>query len=354
MLVQVLALVLAPIVQQVPSAGSNPGVGCTPGPRVTVRLDEWRAAESAWEARVRELRGAERRALRKQDPVTDFTASFEELAQAGEGRAWLWLARHADRAELGMRARQEREVELWERVIGGSAGCDWLAEAVGEIADRRRVLGAERVRRLLQAVADGPGSVELRSKAGWELARHVEREEGLEAARALYEGLAAEFEGSEVARAVAERLYSLEHLCVGCEAPDFEGRDVDGGAIRLSDHRGKIVLLDFWGLWCKPCVEELPNLAALRERHRDGPFVVLGIDSGDEPDHFRERAPELGVTWPNVLDGTRGPVTEAYRIRVFPTTYVLDARGVIRHVGLRGQELGRAIDALVAELSARR
>ncbi len=338
-----------------PASVPSPGDPCAVADEVSARLESWRAAEAAWEERVRAARGDERRALRDADPALEFAASFEELASAGDGRARLWLARHVDRLDLGLSERRARAVELWERVVGSHAECAWLADALPDLAGSHRALGADRVRRLLRAVAGGPGDADLRARAGWELARLVERTDGDDAALGLYADLVAEFPGTEAAAAAEERRYVLANLRVGRTAPDFEAQDVDGAPIRLSDHRGEVVVIDFWGLWCKPCVAELPHLAALWERHRDGPFVVLGIDTDEDPDRFRRRAPELGVTWPNVFQGgLAGPVTEAYRVRSFPTIFVLDDEGVIRHVGLRGAALERAVDALVEELAAAR
>ena len=358
MIVPLLALLAllpcARLQDDTPAVAAPVSEDCVVAPAVSARIDAWNSAESQWEQRVRGLRGAERREARKQDPAAEFVASFEELAAAGHGRALLWLARHVDRLDLRISERRERERDLWRRVVSGNAGCDWLVEAVPELPRRARVLGDDQVRHLLQAVAGGPGSENLRATAQFELARWIEKHDGPDAARAVFAELVERFPGTDAAETAAERMYFLEHLCIGCTAPDFEGEDVDGNPIRLADHRGKIVLIDFWGLWCKPCVEELPTVAALWKRHREGPFVALGIDTDDDPDRYRERAPELGVTWPNLFQGSpAGEVTEAYRVRAFPATFVLDERGVIRHSGLRGKDLERAVDELVAELSAR-
>ena len=85
------------------------------------------------------------------------------------------------------------------------------------------------------------------------------------------------------------------------------------------------------------------------ERHKDKPFAILGVNTDGDPDMYRKEAAELGVTWRSVFDGsTRGPVTTAWGVQAFPTVYVLDAKGVIRAKGARGE----ALDAKVAELLA--
>jgi peroxiredoxin len=104
---------------------------------------------------------------------------------------------------------------------------------------------------------------------------------------------------------------------IGCAAPqagaepssgtgtsDFTLRDVEGRTVRLSDHRGKVVLLNFWATWCVPCKGELPHLQRIYETHRDAGFVVLGI-SMDGPESIANVGPEVrryGLTFPILLD----------------------------------------------------
>lgn len=94
----------------------------------------------------------------------------------------------------------------------------------------------------------------------------------------------------------------------------------------------------------------IPHEKALVERLKDKPFALLGINTDTDKDAYRKQALEQGVTWRSAWQGsTKGPLCSEWGIASFPTIYVLDARGTIRFIGLRGAELERAIDKLLEE-----
>lgn len=122
---------------------------------------------------------------------------------------------------------------------------------------------------------------------------------------------------------------------VGYEAPDFD-LPGDGGRVRLSDYRGRVVVLNFWATWCDPCRAEMPELDRLHRRGDPG-VAVVGVNLT-----FTEPSPlwpgrymrEQGYAWPVALDLT-GRVTETYRVRLIPTTFFIGPDGIIRsrHAG---------------------
>jgi len=94
----------------------------------------------------------------------------------------------------------------------------------------------------------------------------------------------------------------------------------------------------------------IPHEKALVERLKNEPFALVGINTDPDKEEFRKQAAANGVTWRSAWDGsTRGPLCTAWGIRGFPTIYVLDAKGTIRHIGLRGRALEEAVDALIRE-----
>lgn len=142
---------------------------------------------------------------------------------------------------------------------------------------------------------------------------------------------------------------------VGLRAPDIEGTDADGKPIRLSEFKGKIIALDFWGYWCPPCRSMIPHERELVEKLRDEPFVFVGVNT-DARGHFQNERKKEPVTWRNFMDGQRGPICRKYKIEAFPTIFLIDANGVIRHkfVGVPPSSvLDKAIDELIAELKGR-
>jgi cytochrome c biogenesis protein CcmG, thiol:disulfide interchange protein DsbE len=114
---------------------------------------------------------------------------------------------------------------------------------------------------------------------------------------------------------------------VGHPAPDFVLQTLDGEPVRLSDFRGKPVILNFWASWCGPCRAEIPALQAAWQKV-EGDAVILGVDVQENPRIVSAFAIERGMTYPIVLDAS-GEVYRSYRIYALPTTYFIDARGIV-------------------------
>jgi alkyl hydroperoxide reductase subunit AhpC len=98
-------------------------------------------------------------------------------------------------------------------------------------------------------------------------------------------------------------------------------------------------------------VGEIPHEKALVERLKDAPFALLGINTDDDKDVYRKKAADYGVTWRSSWQGsTEGPIPTAWGVNSYPTIFVLDEDHVIRHINARGEELGRVVDGLLAEM----
>ena len=120
-------------------------------------------------------------------------------------------------------------------------------------------------------------------------------------------------------------------------APDFELESVDGELIRLSDLRGKIVALNFWATWCGPCRIEMPDLQERADRFA-GRLEVLGVNFDETPAEVSAFRDELGLDFPLLLD-PGAKVQGLYRVLGYPTTFFVDAEGMIRfqHIGLMSE-----------------
>lgn len=150
---------------------------------------------------------------------------------------------------------------------------------------------------------------------------------------------------SEIA---AGELFALQHLGIGQSAPEIEGSDLDSNPFKLSESRGKVVLLTFSGNWCGPCRGMYPQERDLVERLKNKPFVMLSVNTDEDKEVVRKSVADGEITWRCWLDGgTDGPITTRWGVSGFPEIYLIDHEGVIRHKGLRGEELDRAIEALV-------
>ncbi len=134
-------------------------------------------------------------------------------------------------------------------------------------------------------------------------------------------------------------------------APDFTAVNLQTGKpFSLSDYRGKIVFLNFWGSWCPPCRMEMPAFQAVYEKYGDD-VVIIGVGINDSEANLIGFAREKGITYPIVWDRT-SEVARKYRIRSLPTTYKIDRNGVMTGVAvgaLTKEQLIAAIETMLQE-----
>ena len=141
---------------------------------------------------------------------------------------------------------------------------------------------------------------------------------------------------SDTLATIARReLFEIQSLSVGCQAPEIVGEDSDGKPMKLSEFRGKVVLLDFGSHeHCGGCKVVYPRLRATVDRLRGRPFVILGINNFDQRDKLKAAIAQGEITWRCWWDGdkpnTPGPISTSWNIRGYPTFVVIDHRGVIR------------------------
>jgi cytochrome c biogenesis protein CcmG/thiol:disulfide interchange protein DsbE len=118
-------------------------------------------------------------------------------------------------------------------------------------------------------------------------------------------------------------------------APDFALKDVNGATVRLSDYRGKVVLLNFWATWCGPCKIEIPWFIEFEQKHKDRGFAVLGISMDDGWEVVRPFLARMNVNYRTVLGDEM--VAELYGgVASLPTSFLIDREGriVSAHLGL--------------------
>lgn len=119
-------------------------------------------------------------------------------------------------------------------------------------------------------------------------------------------------------------------------ARDFDLRDLDGKRHRLSDYRGKVVIINFWATWCPPCRREMPSMQRAWERLESRGVLLLAINVGQREEQVWSFASEAQLTFPILLDDS-GQTTSSWPVIGLPTTYVIDPQGrmVYRAVGDR-------------------
>ncbi len=115
---------------------------------------------------------------------------------------------------------------------------------------------------------------------------------------------------------------------MGKPAPDFVLATYDGRTIRLSDYRGKIVLVNFWASWCHECSKETPEVEAFWEKHKGEGVMVIGPAYMDQPDESRAFVEKYKLTYPVGLD-VQGRIYQLYHVKGIPETFVIDRNGIV-------------------------
>lgn len=153
-------------------------------------------------------------------------------------------------------------------------------------------------------------------------------------------------------------LDNREQVAIGKAAPEIQGRDTDGRALKLSDYRGKVVVLVFWASWCGPCREQIPHERELLRRMAGRPFALLGVNGDQKLTAARKVLAQERMDWPNWYDGdparddnVEGPIRARYHIQGIPAVFVIDSQGIIRERDVRGAELERAAEEQLRKLT---
>ena len=160
-----------------------------------------------------------------------------------------------------------------------------------------------------------------------------------------YERLAPEVKASAAGRSLKGHIDYMKPTQMGGIAPDIDLTTPEEKHVSLYSLRGKYVLLDFWASWCGPCRKEIPNLKAIYERFRDKGFEIYSVSLDDKRDAWTKAISELELPWVHVssLKGWDCPVAKRYGVTSVPKMYLLNPKGEIVAVDLRGEELERKV-----------
>jgi len=151
---------------------------------------------------------------------------------------------------------------------------------------------------------------------------------------------------------------------VGQPAPDFVGDfAVNGKLVKLSDLKGKVVLVDFWAVWCPPCIAAFPHLREWNKEYKQDGLEIVGLTMYNQPDKHAEQAMLTGFSAQHKLDHLLMTLPEpdfartsaAYGIKYFPTVILVDRKGIVRMVSIGGEpEKATAIEREIKKLMAER
>lgn len=134
-------------------------------------------------------------------------------------------------------------------------------------------------------------------------------------------------------RLAEKRVREIECRGQGSDCPAAQGLDLDGNPLRLADYRGRVVLLSFWASWCGPCLRIVPIERRIRDEFATQPFALIGVNGDEDLELARRASHEHGITWPSFREKLQSGelLSETWGVRGWPTLYVIDAEGVIRH-----------------------
>ncbi|HEV3143151.1 MAG TPA: peroxiredoxin family protein [Gemmataceae bacterium] len=262
--------------------------------------------------------------------------------------AMLWILRYAD-TYSGM----EKVIDM---IIKNQLHTPKLVPVLANL--KPEVKGGDR---LLRKVGESSTNVECKTVALLRLAENLQTqsedaENKEEAAKLMKE---AEARAKEVIKkyAAVNREYTkkaqdilddIEKLSPGKKAPDISGEDLEGQPLKLSDFKGRIVVLVFWNSRNPSSVPLMSEAQALFERLKGKPVTILGINS-EKPENSKDFLKSSGYTWRSWSDRGNHEISKSYHIREWAVNYVIDPKGIIRYRNVHDSKLDAAVDALLQE-----
>ncbi|WP_299671863.1 TlpA disulfide reductase family protein [uncultured Polaribacter sp.] len=151
-------------------------------------------------------------------------------------------------------------------------------------------------------------------------------------ALAIFNNVSPNLHHFEIYRTLEEYFDNIKVLKEGNPVPKIKTKStLNGEEFNLTSLKGKYVLIDFWGIWCRPCVEEMPKVKLFQKRYKDK-FAVLGINSGDSREKIQTFIDENKYEWQHILnqtDDTTNDFLKKFNVKGFPTKYIIDPEGKI-------------------------
>lgn len=153
---------------------------------------------------------------------------------------------------------------------------------------------------------------------------------------------------SSVGKELKAEIEKIEKTADGSVAPDFTLPDMNGNEVKLSDLRGKYVIIDFWASWCGPCCKEIPTVKKIFKKYHDKGLEIIGVSLDKGKDKWLGAINKYEMPWIQVsaLKGWDCPVAKTYTVTGVPRVFLLDKEGKIISSKLRGEDLAKKMDEL--------
>ncbi len=155
------------------------------------------------------------------------------------------------------------------------------------------------------------------------------------------------------ARAAAHE-YEITRLHFNAPAPRTAGEDLEGQPLDIADHKGNIILLDFWTSFCTPCLAMVPDIKRLLEKYRDEPVTYVGVNGDPVRKQGLRTAQRLDMSWRNLWDGRPdgpvGPIATSWRVNGWPALFVIDGKGRIRYKFFGREQVDGGLESAIRAL----
>jgi thiol-disulfide isomerase/thioredoxin len=316
---------------------------------------------------------AEKRKAQSERPVLadyarralDLAEEHQDSVAAVEALGWILEVT----APSENRTPSASSMELRERVLAILERDHLQKPELGAVCQRMAETPAADCEALLRTIHEKHAVSDVQGLAGYALALSLAdraataRAQGdpqalelTKSAEQLFERLQTQFAEVEcgystLGEIARRKLHELKHLAIGQPAAEIEGEDLNGQTMKLSEFRGRVVVLDFFADWCGYCREMYPLERELVQRLQGRPFALLGVNCDDSRADALQAVTRSKLNWRSWWDGA-GRIAGQWHVDGYPTIYVLDHKGTIRYKNVRGADLEAVVDKLVAECEA--
>lgn len=312
----------------------------------------------------------------RREPTPAYCEAFLKLAQVDPEseiglKSCLWIVnarRIAGSEKQSLAARSQAEKQIQEHFLDRAEMAECISVAIDAFVKpenrRRDIVWPEQLAQAADALMEANPHRDVHAKASFYMAEHLMRQlmgrgypttaptaDRVELCRKYLTRVRDDYPEYEhfiygtYGKAAERLLYDLDHMLLGKTPPDFTATDVNGKEVKLSDYRGKLVIVDFWQ--SDPATGDHHGLKRILDQAGDK-VAVLGVVS-EPKEKVLEDVKKHQIAYPVFADGDKGPLFTLWNVHTWPTTFLLDENGVILYRGGRGTALENTLLEKLAE-----